>query len=297
MGPGTGGMHFRTPHRARSGRQSRSFPDRDAPGLPAPRLSRDLHVPAGAQRLLLKRLASAPVADKRENRTESLYAEVIRGGAFPLGKQYLGGLLHHALASTVLANPTVNAYRRFRINSLAPDRAAWGLDHRGVMLRVLGGTKDPATPHRKPHGRAVGKSVSLYRLADRLRALMASTMNAIPALPRPIRTRRSVRCFRRRSADALTLSNRSPCSETEFGKTFVDYYTKIKRTELQRYETLCQGQRHRPRPARRPRSGSRTSISISSDERAPARQGNKRIPAMTTLERMRDPVARRATPL
>jgi glutamine synthetase len=35
----------------------------------------------------------------------------------PLGNQYLGGLLHHALASTVLANPTVNAYRRFRISA------------------------------------------------------------------------------------------------------------------------------------------------------------------------------------
>ena len=63
----------------------------------------------------------------------------------PLGKNYLGGLLHHALASTVLANPTINGYRRFRINSLAPDRVAWGYDHRGVMLRVLGGPDDPAS--------------------------------------------------------------------------------------------------------------------------------------------------------
>ena len=53
-----------------------------------------------------------------------------------LGKAYLGGLLAHGAAATVFANPTVNAYRRFRANSLAPDRLTWGTDHRGVMLRV-----------------------------------------------------------------------------------------------------------------------------------------------------------------
>ena len=62
-----------------------------------------------------------------------------------LGMNYLGGLLRHAPAGTLLCNPTVNAYRRFRANSLAPDRVAWGTDHRGVMLRVLAGVNDPAS--------------------------------------------------------------------------------------------------------------------------------------------------------
>ena len=39
----------------------------------------------------------------------------------------------------------MNGYRRFRPNSLAPDRAGWGYDHRGAMIRVLGGAGDPAT--------------------------------------------------------------------------------------------------------------------------------------------------------
>src|SRR5690606_10658599 len=38
-----------------------------------------------------------------------------------------------------------NGYRRYRPNSLAPDRVCWGFDHRGTMLRVLGGTGDKAT--------------------------------------------------------------------------------------------------------------------------------------------------------
>ena len=61
------------------------------------------------------------------------------------GKKYLGGVLKHAVAATVFAAPTVNGYRRFRPNSLAPDRVTWGVDHRGTLLRVLGGAGDPAT--------------------------------------------------------------------------------------------------------------------------------------------------------
>ncbi|MBN9164295.1 MAG: hypothetical protein J0I07_25250, partial [Myxococcales bacterium] len=63
----------------------------------------------------------------------------------PLGKHYLAGLLDHARAATVFTTPTINGYKRYRSYSLAPDRAIWGRDNRGVMLRVLGGPNDPAT--------------------------------------------------------------------------------------------------------------------------------------------------------
>src|SRR5204862_2635802 len=40
----------------------------------------------------------------------------------PLGRAFLGGLMKHAGACTPFATPTVNGYRRYRPNSLAPDR-------------------------------------------------------------------------------------------------------------------------------------------------------------------------------
>ena len=61
------------------------------------------------------------------------------------GRFYLGGLLQHARASTVFTTPTINGYKRYRSYSLAPDRAIWGRDNRGVMIRVLGGSGNPAT--------------------------------------------------------------------------------------------------------------------------------------------------------
>ena len=58
---------------------------------------------------------------------------------------YLAGLLAHAQAATPFTTPTINGYRRYKPNSLAPDRATWAYDHRGVMARVLGAPHDPAT--------------------------------------------------------------------------------------------------------------------------------------------------------
>ncbi len=61
------------------------------------------------------------------------------------GRHYLAGLLKHARAAAVFTTPTINGYKRYRSYSLAPDRAIWGRDNRGVMIRVLGGADDPAT--------------------------------------------------------------------------------------------------------------------------------------------------------
>src|SRR5262249_59468519 len=70
----------------------------------------------------------------------------------PLGRMVVAGLLEHAAACSAFTTPTVNGYRRFRPNSLAPDRATWCYDHRGVMIRALGGGGGPATRGGNPVG-------------------------------------------------------------------------------------------------------------------------------------------------
>jgi glutamine synthetase len=62
-----------------------------------------------------------------------------------LGEQYLAGLLAHARGMAVFCTPTVNGFGRFAPNLLAPQSVLWGRDNRGAMLRVLGGSADPAT--------------------------------------------------------------------------------------------------------------------------------------------------------
>ena len=60
-----------------------------------------------------------------------------------LGMAYLGGLLEHAAAGTLLCVPTHNGYRRMQDGfSLSPDRIAWCTENRGALLRVLGAAGD-----------------------------------------------------------------------------------------------------------------------------------------------------------
>jgi glutamine synthetase len=56
-------------------------------------------------------------------------------GLSELGRQFTAGVLAHAAGLTAFLNPTVNAYRRFEMESLAPTHANWGMDNRLCMIR------------------------------------------------------------------------------------------------------------------------------------------------------------------
>jgi len=153
----------------------------------------------------------------------------------PIGMNWLGGLLHHAAAGTVLANPTVNAYRRFRANSLAPDRASWGVDHRGVMLRVLGGVSDPAT---RIENRVGEPSANPYLfIASQLIAGLDGIENKRDPGPPdtdPYATPHTM--LPASLSQALALFEHEPLFRKELGEVFVDYYVSFKRTELTRFQ-------------------------------------------------------------
>jgi glutamine synthetase len=48
----------------------------------------------------------------------------------------IAGILAHAPALAALANPTVNSYKRFGPDTLAPWLIDWGLDNRSAMVRI-----------------------------------------------------------------------------------------------------------------------------------------------------------------
>jgi glutamine synthetase len=82
----------------------------------------------------------------RSDGTNVFVAEAGEQPMSPTGMAYLGGLLHHAAAGSLLCVPTVNGYRRLDERfTLSPDRLAWSRENRGAFLRVLGGDGDPAT--------------------------------------------------------------------------------------------------------------------------------------------------------
>jgi glutamine synthetase len=153
----------------------------------------------------------------------------------PLGQSYLAGLLHYAVPSIVFATPTVNGYRRFKPNSLAPDRATWAYDNRGAMIRVLGGADDPATRLENRMGEPAANPY-LFILSQVVAGLagMEAKLKPPPATDEPYAAERPM--LAKNLPDALDALEKEPLFRRELGDTFIDYFIKLKRTEAGRYQ-------------------------------------------------------------
>jgi glutamine synthetase len=151
-----------------------------------------------------------------------------------LGRAYLAGLLHYAVPSAVFSTPTVNGFRRFRPNSLAPDRATWAYDHRGVMVRLLGGAGDPAT---RLENRIGEPSANPYLfIASQIVAGLAGIDQKLDPGPSDDEPYTAPRAMLPKSLpEALDALEQEPLFRREFGEVFIDYFLKLKRTEAGRY--------------------------------------------------------------
>lgn len=150
-------------------------------------------------------------------------------------KAYLGGLLHHAPAAAAFAAPTLNGYRRFRPYSLAPDRAIWGIDNRGVMVRALGPAGSTATRLENRVGEPAANPY-LYigsQIAFGLEG-MASARDPGPPADTPYETK-AVK-LPTSLAEALLGLEANATAREAFGGAFVDYFCRLKRAEIARFE-------------------------------------------------------------
>jgi glutamine synthetase len=152
----------------------------------------------------------------------------------PLGSAFLGGLMHHAGPCSAFAAPTVNGYRRFRPNSLAPDRATWCYDHRGAMIRVLGGIEDPATRLENRIGEPSANPY-LYILSQIVAGLDGMDNGRDPGPPddEPYSANRPM--LPNSLPAALDALERDSLFRTEVGDVFVDYFLRLKRNETGRF--------------------------------------------------------------
>jgi glutamine synthetase len=57
-------------------------------------------------------------------------------GLSPVGRCAIGGVLRHARALSAVLNPTINSFKRFGPDTLAPWLIDWGLDNRSAMVRI-----------------------------------------------------------------------------------------------------------------------------------------------------------------
>jgi glutamine synthetase len=152
----------------------------------------------------------------------------------PLGLAFVAGLLEHAGASSAFATPTVNGYRRFRPNSLAPDRATWCYDHRGVMVRVLGGVEDAATRVENRLGEPAANPY-LYIASQIVAGLHGIDNGRDPGRPdeEPYSANRPM--LPTSLPAALDALERDSAFGSELGSIFVNYYLRLKRNETGRF--------------------------------------------------------------
>jgi glutamine synthetase len=160
------------------------------------------------------------------------------------GRSYLAGLLDHARASTVFSTPTINGYKRYRSYSLAPDRAIWGRDNRGVMIRVLGGAGDAATRLENRIGEPAANPY-LYMASQILSGLdgVDRKLDPGPSADTPYETKAPL--LPKSLRDAVSALKDDPFFREKLGAEFVDYYTHIKNAEIDRFLSEVTDWEHR----------------------------------------------------
>lgn len=157
-------------------------------------------------------------------------------GLSDIGMSAIAGALHHAPALAAICNPTINSYKRFGPDTLAPWLIDWGLDNRSAMVRV--------PPER---GRAARMELRLgdatanpYLMVAALLAAVYLGMRDKLQAPDPLtgygydKTRaRQLPTDLRSALDALE-------ADTELtdmlGRRFVDAFVTYKRNELERFD-------------------------------------------------------------
>jgi glutamine synthetase len=160
------------------------------------------------------------------------------------GREYLAGLLQHARASAVFATPTINGYKRYRSYSLAPDRAIWGHDNRGVMVRVLGGLNDPATRLENRIGEPAANPY-LYMASQILSGLdgVDRALDPGPSADTPYDTKAAA--LPKTLREAVDALKDDPFLREALGESFVDYYVHIKNAEIERFQAEVSDWEHR----------------------------------------------------
>lgn len=158
-----------------------------------------------------------------------------KDGLSPLGRHYLAGLLTHAKAAAAFATPTINGYKRYRAYSLAPDRAIWARDNRGVMMRVLGQPGEASTHLENRIGEPAANPY-LYIASQIYAGLdgVAEKRDPGPSADTPYEAKAAL--LPKDLGEAVAALRADKAFRAGFSDAFIDYYAHIKEAELARFQ-------------------------------------------------------------
>jgi len=146
-------------------------------------------------------------------------------------QQAIGGVLATMRPLQAIFAPNLNSYRRFQPNLFAPVRAVWGLDHRGVAVRV----PQSAGPNARLEHRICGADVNPYlAIAAILGGMQTGLENRIS--PGPPLEAGNVAAGTRLHHDwksAVDEFAGSAAAAEIFGDDFRKVYTALRQSEIE----------------------------------------------------------------
>jgi glutamine synthetase len=151
------------------------------------------------------------------------------------GTHFVGGILRNARASCLFSTPTINGYKRFRSYSLAPDRAIWGRDHKGAMIRVVsGGVGDQGTRIENRVGEPAANPY-LYMASQVLTGLAGMQQKLTPPTASDTPYETEAEPLPRSLLEALVAFKESGFYREALGDLFCKYIATIKESEISRF--------------------------------------------------------------
>ncbi|HWU64169.1 MAG TPA: glutamine synthetase family protein [Ensifer sp.] len=165
---------------------------------------------------------------------DNLFMPKADGGLSPDASGWIAGLLAHAQESCLLTTPTVNGYKRYQPNQLAPDRVQWGRDNKGAMIR---GLMEPGDRASRIENRVAEPTANPYLF------FASQILSGLDGLERKLEAPAPVENPYSSNAIALPKSLLSAIDHFEgsefyrrkLGADFVRYLAHIKRSEWDRY--------------------------------------------------------------
>jgi glutamine synthetase len=156
-------------------------------------------------------------------------------GLSDTARWFAGGILDHARGMTAVMAPTVNAYKRFNAQELAPYFVDWGPDNRSVYVRVpFERGKATRLECRGADGTAssyLASAVAIFAGLDGIDRKLDPGPQTVavyePPVERPL--------MPLSLGEALEAMEADPFVQAKLGPQFVQAFTTLKRNEVRRF--------------------------------------------------------------
>lgn len=161
-----------------------------------------------------------------------------------VGRHFVAGLLENAAASCIFTTPTINGYKRYKPESLAPDRILWAKDNRGAMIRVVGFDGDKNSRIENRIGEP-GANPYFYLMSQILSGISGLSKKLVPPELTETPYADDSPKLPQSLMEAVEAFENSVMYKQMLGDDFCNYFLTIKQHEIKRFLSEVTDWEHR----------------------------------------------------